>query len=199
MTAWNISILVKPWSRSSYCPATHTFCLFITSSTPGKKATPSLYDPYDDLHTKIPSVISPKLSSSPNNNNSRRLNDYTRGQWHKFDNPLYRDPSIKRTSSLGQTASSITSDLILFDNAIYTSISVPASSADSTQSASAGLASSEWANNSPEHRFDNPIYGSVNDTLNNGHNVLHTVGGTGASLMHLPPSGQQRTVSQITM
>ena len=142
-----------------------------------------------------PPTSSPKLSSTPNN---RRPNDYTRGQWHKFDNPLYRDPSIKRTSSLGQTTSSVLSEPI-FDDAIYTSVSVPVSSAHSTQSAiaSAGHASSDRA---PEHRFDNPVYGgSVNDMLNNEYNVLHTVGGTGTSLMHLPPSGQQRTVSQITM
>ena len=87
----------------------------------------------------------------------------------------------------------------MFDDANYTSASVPLSSAHSTQSASAGLASGDRANNSPEHRFDNPIYASVNDTLNNGDNVLHTVGGTGTSLMHLPPNGQQRTVSQIIM
>ena len=123
------------------------------------------------------------------------MNDYT-GQWHKFDNPLYRDPSIKRASSLRQTTSSITSEPI-FDDAIY--FSVPISSAYSTQSAGVGLASSDRASNSPERRFENPIYGSVNDTLNNGRNVLHTVGGTGASLMHLPSNGQPRSASQITM
>lgn len=173
---------------------TKLLIFFIHSFTAGSKATPSLYGPYDDLHTRIPPTSSLKLSSTPNN---RGPNDYTRGQWHKFDNPLYRDPSIKRTSSLGQTTCSVLSELI-FDDAIYTSVSVPVSSAHSTQSAiaSVGHASSDRA---PEHRFDNPVYGSVNDTLNNGDNVLHTVGGTGASLMHLPPSGQQRTVSQITM
>ena len=81
-----------------------------------------------------------------------------------------------------------------------TSVSIPASSAHSTQSAiGVGLASSDQNNNSPEYRFDNPIYGGVSDTLNNGCNVLHTVGGAGASLMHLPQNGQQRSVSQITM
>ena len=178
---------------------TKLLIFFIHSFTSGSKATPSLYGPYDDLHTRIPPTSSPKPSSTPNNN-SRRPNDYTRGQWHKFDNPLYRDPSIKRTSSLGQTTCSVLSEPI-FDDAIYTSVSVPVSSAHLIQSAmaSVGHASSGRA---PEHRFDNPIYGgSVNNTLNNGHNinVLHTVGGTGASLMHLPPTGQQRTVSQITM
>ena len=112
-------------------------------------------------------------------------------QWHKFDNPLYRDPSIKRTSSLRQTTSSILSESI-FDDAIYTSVSIPVSSAHSTQSTTtgAGLASSDWDNNSPEYRFDNQLYGGVSDTINNGCNVLHTVGGAGASLTHLPQNGQ---------
>ena len=43
------------------------------------------------------------------------------------------------------------------------------------------------------------IIRGVSDTMNNGCNVLHTVGGAGASLMHLPRNGQQRSVSQITM
>ena len=79
----------------------------------------------------------------------------TEESWHKFDNPLYRDPSIKRTSSLRQTTSSILSEPI-FDNVIYTSVSIPVSSAHSTQSTTAdvGLASSDWDNNSPEYRFD---------------------------------------------
>ena len=73
-------------------------------------------------------------------------------------------------------------------------------STQSTQSTGGiGPTSSDLANDSPEHRFDNPIYGSLNDTVNNGHNVLYMVGGTGASLMHLPANGQQRSVSQITM
>ena len=171
--------------------------IYNNCSTTGSKGKHSVYSPYDDL----PRTISPKLESTnvkaSTSNNNKRLNDYSQGQWHKFDNPLYRYPSIQRSSSLRQTTSSVTSEPIIFDDAIY-SASVPVSTAHSTQSAAGvGLANSDRAN-SPEYKFENPIYGSVNDTLSNGRNVLHTVGGTGASLTQLP-NGQQRSVSQITM
>ena len=50
--------------------------------------------------------------------------------------------------------------------------------------------------NSLEYRLENPIYGSVNDTLNNGCNVLHSVGGTGGNLLQ---NGQLRSMSQVTV
>lgn len=176
--------------------------IYNNCSTTGSKGKHSVYGPYDDLPRTISSspkleTINTKSSTSNNNTINRRINDYSQGQWHKFDNPLYRDPSIQRSSSLRQTTSSVTSEPIIFDDAIY-SASVPVSTAHSTQSAAGvGLANSDRAN-SPEYKFENPIYGSVNDTLSNGRNVLHTVGGTGASLMQLP-NGQQRSASQITM
>ena len=160
-----------------------------------KQSSNPAIGPYDDLDTTaIPRTVSSKQKSADTKtasiaNQNRRLND--NGQWHKITNPIYRDPSIKRTPSLSQTTSSIATSEPIFDDAIYTS--VPISTAHSMSGV--GISNGDRTN-SLEYRFENPIYGSVNDTLNNGRNVLHSVGGTGGNLLQ---NGQLRSMSQVTV
>ena len=124
--------------------------------------------------------------------NERRLNNYV-GEWHKFDNPLYRDPSIgKAPSSVTTTSTSTTILEPLFDDAIY--FSAPVTSAHSMSGV--GLSHNELINQSHlEYELANPIYESVNTTMNNGRNVLHSVGEIGANLSH---PQQSRSLSEIT-
>ena len=114
----------------------------------------------NEASATTPSTTSQNVYSTLQPSNPLTSSTDDQDPWHKVDNPLYRDRSIKDVS---QSQQSVVQSEPIFDDAIYNTVVLLSS--DNGRSTSSVVLSESDRTDSVEHQFQNPIYGQRNESL----------------------------------